>query len=472
MSNSTVYDISPEIGPFTALDHEKLFEQFKMNMAKFFPFVVIEKDPPAATVMKTRPFVYTCSVMIASHRDPGVQVRIARDILKYVGEHMLLHGEKTLDLLQGLLLMIAWYHLYSHNNPQLTNLVFLAEALVVDLGLVRPALISKGSTEPTAMNNGYARDVENIKHNLDESRAYLGFYFSRSKFSGPSRRLDPPAWTSHSDECCRLLEEALQLDTDLHVVALARLRRLLHQYTENIKPGTAMPLQAYMRLVTADMERYSSTLSPELRRNRYLSIEIRSMELHLLEPVLAAQCQHPLQKVEALYVCLNKINSYFDAFLSFELKDLSSFPFVASFGMSHAFEMLGKLSFLKLDGWDLDFVRHNPGFDNLVERLMANLRDAQSYEEKTFAPLRSQRLKMFAAHGERFKSWYQNKLEQEAQQNVMSSSHSAAQDHASEDPLLPLTVTDFSDFLWQDLITDWPRLGDDDNMDFNDLGVS
>ena len=39
-----------------------------------------------------------------------MQTRIAKDVLRYLSERVLLAGEKTLDLLQGLLLMTAWYH--------------------------------------------------------------------------------------------------------------------------------------------------------------------------------------------------------------------------------------------------------------------------------------------------------------------------------------------------------------------------
>lgn len=106
-----LFHISPEIGHnFVEQTHEALFDHFRVHMSKHFPFVAFRPEHSPAEVASEKPFLYTCCIMTANHRDPPMQTRIARDIIKYISERMLLAGEKNIDLLQGLSVLTAWYH--------------------------------------------------------------------------------------------------------------------------------------------------------------------------------------------------------------------------------------------------------------------------------------------------------------------------------------------------------------------------
>jgi len=77
-------------------------------MNQYFPFVVI---PPLQGIFHFRqdhPFLFRACIAVAAHTDPLLQMRLGEDMLRYVGERMLLCTEKSLDLLQGLLVLIAW----------------------------------------------------------------------------------------------------------------------------------------------------------------------------------------------------------------------------------------------------------------------------------------------------------------------------------------------------------------------------
>lgn len=129
-------EISPEIGHiYGTTFHETLFDSFRNRIIRFFPFVNMSQMTSPAQVSGKQPFFYSCCVLIAAHRDPPLQSRLGRDLLRFIGEHMLLRGEKSMDMLQGLLLLTAWFSSYSLNQPQLMNVYHLAKALLVDLGL-------------------------------------------------------------------------------------------------------------------------------------------------------------------------------------------------------------------------------------------------------------------------------------------------------------------------------------------------
>lgn len=77
-------------------------------MNQHFPFVVIPSIAGVFQFRKDHPFLFRACIAAASHTDPPLQMRLGEDLLKYVGERMLLCTEKSLDLLQGLLVVIAW----------------------------------------------------------------------------------------------------------------------------------------------------------------------------------------------------------------------------------------------------------------------------------------------------------------------------------------------------------------------------
>lgn len=81
---------------------------YRNNMASQFPFVVVPHRLSAAELAQTRPFLYRTVLMAASYHDKAGQTRMAKEIFQYLSVHMIMENEKSLDLLQGLLVLMAW----------------------------------------------------------------------------------------------------------------------------------------------------------------------------------------------------------------------------------------------------------------------------------------------------------------------------------------------------------------------------
>lgn len=467
---STPFDVSPEIGhTFVAPIHEALFEQYNTQHSRYFPFVPTPPEVSTFTMMKERPFLYTCCVMTASHRDPPLQARIARDILKYLCEHMILAGEKSLDLLQGLLVMTAWYHVYTHNNPQLMNLLHLAKALLIDLGLNRAPGFSifqmKMSSDATAMIHG--NDHESQKHNLEERRACLGLYHVCSRFSAAFRRVDSMPWTEHLEECCQVLQEAAKYPSDAYAVALIRLDHLLERYTgiEGFKPGVSMPIQTYVKLFSDDIDRLKQSLPDLLRSCPLMLVEILNTEVCLFEPIVGADCDVPVHKVEAYHACLRKVMAFFEAFNHQEVTTIPHQPFLSWITIAHALDILARLSFAQVEGWDLGYVRNTPGFCAVTDQMTAMLQSVQAHEKRTYPTSRSIKFKIFSTRAEKFRQWYDSKIQQEQAAKAAREEQNAADSGLLLDSVESLPVmSDFSDMLWQDFNIDWSRLDSDFNF--------
>lgn len=87
---------------------EKLFSDFRTSFNQYFPYVIIPPQATTAYIRDSKPFLFRTCIAVASHADPLVQRQIAEELLRYIGERMLLKAEKSLDILQGILVFISW----------------------------------------------------------------------------------------------------------------------------------------------------------------------------------------------------------------------------------------------------------------------------------------------------------------------------------------------------------------------------
>lgn len=95
----------------TPEDHgfgDALLYVYRNNMGPQFPFVVIPDDVSAVELAQKKPFLYRTVIMAASYHDRTGQSRMTKDIFQYLSKHMIIRNEKSMDLLQGLLVLMAW----------------------------------------------------------------------------------------------------------------------------------------------------------------------------------------------------------------------------------------------------------------------------------------------------------------------------------------------------------------------------
>jgi hypothetical protein len=87
---------------------EKFLNRFESRFA-YFPFVVL---PPAWTVMsmlQRHPFLVLGILSAMSAEDAILHRRLDCEFRRVLGEKVTMNGEKSLDILQGLLVHIAWW---------------------------------------------------------------------------------------------------------------------------------------------------------------------------------------------------------------------------------------------------------------------------------------------------------------------------------------------------------------------------
>jgi len=84
-----------------------LLDRFR-GMASYFPFVRFSNHWNVASMAEDRPCLLLAAVAVASSCHCHLQDVLIRQFKKSLSQRVLIAGEQDLDLLQGLLVHIAW----------------------------------------------------------------------------------------------------------------------------------------------------------------------------------------------------------------------------------------------------------------------------------------------------------------------------------------------------------------------------
>lgn len=86
---------------------EHLLDKFR-GMAPYFPFVRLPYSCTAASMAEDRSFLLLAAVSAASSKYCHLQDALIRQFRESLSQRVVMAGEKDLDLLQGLLVHLAW----------------------------------------------------------------------------------------------------------------------------------------------------------------------------------------------------------------------------------------------------------------------------------------------------------------------------------------------------------------------------
>ncbi|KAK1454273.1 hypothetical protein CCUS01_10566 [Colletotrichum cuscutae] len=235
---------------------EKLLSTFRV-MLEHFPCVALPPDATVTSLSKTKPFMLLAILSTASATS-ALQGHTLYDeeFRKILGLKFVAGGERTLELLQGLLIYTAWYPFHLRpKNKQAFQYVRMAAEILHDLELNHPP--SQGAGSP-AGGGGTASSSSSAPDQMDGIRAYVSCYYLVSAHVLPFlqyfRRttltdarfamawakmailaLDYTSWTA---TCCDLLEHNSALKGD-HT--LAWLARLVHITEESAAIAKSIP---------------------------------------------------------------------------------------------------------------------------------------------------------------------------------------------------------------------------------------
>ncbi|PNH46487.1 hypothetical protein VD0004_g1580 [Verticillium dahliae] len=329
-------------------------------MQDLFPFVLPPPDMAAATLASPRPFLFKGVVVVASHYDAYRQLVLGDRMLAEVAQAALTKPHKSLDLLQGLQLLVACYNM---NSYQLTNLLYLARSMSVTLG-ARDAQVGLTPAEAAARS-------------LEYMRAFLGCYYLNALVFTTNKRPDAFMNTTHLDGCCKAVEDKAEHASDVLVVKLFRIQQLAQTISLALCADSAafqsmqVPLTMVVQSFQQQLDLFKSTLPAAVQTNSTLLSHIAIAEILLYEIGLperqkaGALIPHT-DRLGLLWNCLTAAKTFMD--IRFAESNLRPrFIYLNASDWLFAVLVALKLRTLELPGWDIRVVDAHLPLEHMVD---------------------------------------------------------------------------------------------------------
>lgn len=204
------------------------FNRYMDEMAPHLPIVVFPPGTPMHEVRRTKPILFYAIITVSiGVIQPEIQMPLIDDFYKIIAERVIVKGEKSLDLVQAIIVCTIWYIPPDHfEELKFYQLTHMAVTLAMDIGMVR---WTKTAKRPFNL----MRDVIGKKaffldpDSPETRRTWLGLYYLSVQVAAALRRVPLVRWHAYMDECVEILEtspDALPSDKALiHWVKLGHI---------------------------------------------------------------------------------------------------------------------------------------------------------------------------------------------------------------------------------------------------------
>ncbi|KAE8371317.1 hypothetical protein BDV26DRAFT_276362 [Aspergillus bertholletiae] len=270
---------------------------YKTDMTSHFPFVVIPSQITASDLRQEKPFLFLAVLASAAWSNMPLQRLLGKEVRKVIASCMIMDGEASFDLLQGMLVFLAWSHYYPRPH-RYTQFLQLAISLLIELRLDRPP---QTQTWKTALRFSKEYTLDDEKYTrpswgLDEQRAVVGCYYLSSTIAVLLHKPSCfPDTVPYLEQCCDSLYKKGEASYDkdiLHIFQLQiiaeRINNLSWKHgTELGSKGSAAEL--YVSNIKSDLERLRSQLPVGWYETPIVAMQLYTTEMCLYQLSLSQQ---------------------------------------------------------------------------------------------------------------------------------------------------------------------------------------
>ncbi|CAN8100193.1 unnamed protein product [Discula destructiva] len=360
-----------------------LLVSFQEGMLPYFPVVMLPPQTDVPTMAKERPFVLL-AILVAASAGRSLQGHNLYDeeFRKVLGLKVVSNGERSLELLVGLLIYCAWFPFHLRpKNKQALQYIRMASDIVRDLEL-----------DQVEDSIDFA-ETRLSTERLDAMRAYLATQLLCSGFTtaGPTWQkndtLDFQNWTA---TCCDILAGTESATSDQTLAWLVRLQHLISATVLVKQRGGRKQYDAQHDLLLikgmeAQFREFQDRMPPKISSQPVIRMASLVTEMVLYgSPLL----KFPYEKVERrdkpstmanadagrLTSCVHLLRTWFDLILSLPISEYSHFTRLVWSHIVVSIVMGLRLSFpipSGCPGWDHAAARRTLHFGGFLARFSA-----------------------------------------------------------------------------------------------------
>ncbi|KAF6844818.1 tRNA processing endoribonuclease [Colletotrichum musicola] len=388
----------PEKPPFglTWAQAVVVLNDFRELYAPNFPFVLIKPSTTPQELLSEKPFLFRAIMLVAVPLPRSRATKIQHEVMAYLGQRMLLEEEASLEILQGILVIVMWADIKYFYDKQITRLVYLALGYAHSLGITRiPLSVLEANGRAAQPDDCFAAKLASSMaqhHTLEEQRAFLGLFCAVTVNSNQFARRNPLLQQNggggggvglYLDICCENLSrsgrggDATAARMVRFFQASGRIAEIFGSFANRATGETYSTLfEAQATAVRREVDKIGEQVDPGDPLQSHLWMQYNSVLVQLYEPATKAATSSPLHRTSCLLDCLSAARAYFDALTALPPE---RFLYRTSAFISHAQTAVTattRLLALEVEGWDLESARAALDFLDVVERLTGLFRGA------------------------------------------------------------------------------------------------
>ncbi|GFN10443.1 hypothetical protein AtubIFM55763_011452 [Aspergillus tubingensis] len=240
---------------------------FITELTAFAPIVVLPPDTTAYQLRCSKPVLFLSVIAAAAvSLDANLAAALNREMIRVYAERFFINGDKSLELVQALLLMIVFY--FPPDSPlklQFYQYTHIAATMALEIGLASKRRVPPSSSRRTNKKTAYDEPM------AEQARAILFCYHLTSIVAMKTRRPNLLLFNDWMSECVKHLERSPNA-VDRHMATWFELQRVVDEAmtsfglddTSSTAPLTESRLQAVLRWFDNRMQTWKKDLSMEM----------------------------------------------------------------------------------------------------------------------------------------------------------------------------------------------------------------
>ncbi|PYI06310.1 C6 zinc finger domain protein [Aspergillus sclerotiicarbonarius CBS 121057] len=240
---------------------------FVTELTAFAPIVVLPPDTTASQLRCSKPVLFLSVIAAAAvSLDANLAAVLNREMIRVYAERFFINGDKSLELVQALLIMIVFY--FPPDSPlklQFYQYTHIAATMALEIGLASKRRVSPNSSRRTNKKAVYDESM------AEQARAILSCYHLTSIVAMKTRRPNLLLYNDWMSECVKHLERSPNA-VDRHMATWFEVQRIVDEAmtsfglddTSSTAPLTESRLQAVLRWFDNRIQSWKKDLPMEM----------------------------------------------------------------------------------------------------------------------------------------------------------------------------------------------------------------
>ncbi|KAL5607087.1 hypothetical protein FOBRF1_007584 [Fusarium oxysporum] len=390
---------------------DQALQEYMTDMVPQFPFVPLPGNT-TYNLYKEKPLLLKTILWVCRPPGPAPSAAFERWFREHIAHETVVLGNKSLEVLQALLVFFAWSDVDFYARSKDTSLVQLALGLVGDLGLTKLPGIPGPTSGSIVEDAAHLRkDVQaRAQHASGDRRTVLGVYYITSILLARPSRLE---YMPYFDHCCTELLKDDEYPADTLLVHLIRIRQIALKVNDTFRgesdSTTDRPFRSIHALAIAtvqkELETFMDRLPDDLKWNRtHTSTQSRMTTANSYRSLEKPLRRHPRPPLRArnLRLCQRSTQLLFDTFLLIPVETFPSLTCASMFHLALAIVKGSRLLCMEDRDWDLELARASFDLPGRLQQLSDHFEAASRLGRPRCAILLDGR-PLFLSYAERFR---------------------------------------------------------------------